>query len=289
MVCTNYTKATSLWYQPAPKSAGFLFWLWERCVSSSPSLSSLHAQCLFTLLPPLKGRSYYLLSLKGSSFSRTLCFSFALSCFSCSCICFLIVASLMSAHPRNWIPFCTRSACLLICNRDYEMTAANKLWGIPITTILFRISFSNSLACPTSSARFFLFSIPSSLTHSFWLVFFTAGGHGPASYVSPWFPLPCIYSIDTAFWCFLSDLPDTHVLLLDDFSSVFRAEHDVILAHLLGMRQTVCLVCHTSHLSFCNGPQLPYCPSKVPFWYNYFYPPAKRLGFVLLRSTALRH
>ena len=45
------------------------------------------------LLPPLKGRSYYLLPLKGSSYSRTLSLSIAMSCFSCSSIYFLIVAS----------------------------------------------------------------------------------------------------------------------------------------------------------------------------------------------------
>ena len=35
-----------------------------------------------SLLPPLKGRSYYLLPLKGSSYSRTLSLSIAMSCFS---------------------------------------------------------------------------------------------------------------------------------------------------------------------------------------------------------------
>ena len=47
-----------------------------------------------SLLPPLKGRSYYLLPLKGSWYSRTLSLSNAISCFSWSSIYFLIVLSL---------------------------------------------------------------------------------------------------------------------------------------------------------------------------------------------------
>ena len=47
-----------------------------------------------SLLPPFKGRSYYLpLPLKGSSYSRTLSLSSAISRCSCSSIYFLIVAS----------------------------------------------------------------------------------------------------------------------------------------------------------------------------------------------------
>ena len=43
------------------------------------------------------------------------------------------------------------------------------------------------------------------------------------------------------------------VMVVDDLSSVLRAEHDMILALSLGMRQTIRLVCHTSHLSFAIG------------------------------------
>jgi len=43
--------------------------------------------------PPVKGRSYYLLPLKGSSYSFTLNLSRAISCLSCSAMYFLMVDS----------------------------------------------------------------------------------------------------------------------------------------------------------------------------------------------------
>ena len=75
MVCS---RAISPCYRPAAQAAGF-----HICSSLLP----LH------LSPPLKGRLYYLLPLKGSSYSFTLNLSIAISCFSWSDIYFLIVAS----------------------------------------------------------------------------------------------------------------------------------------------------------------------------------------------------
>ena len=76
------------------------------------------------------------------------------------------------------------------------------------------------------------------------------------------------------------------ILMIDGFSSVFRTEHDVILAHPFGMRQTVCLVCHTSHLSLCNRPEHPYCTSKGPFCITFFAHSLCGWFFVSLRSAA---
>ena len=73
------TKAISLCYRPATKVAGF-----HICSSLLP----------LPLSQPFKGLLYYLLPLKGSSYSFTLNLSNAISCFSCSDMYFFIVASL---------------------------------------------------------------------------------------------------------------------------------------------------------------------------------------------------
>lgn len=59
----------SPYHRPVSKGAGFHF---------------VQATMPLTLLPPQTGRLYYLLPLKGSSYSFTLNLSKAISCFSCS-------------------------------------------------------------------------------------------------------------------------------------------------------------------------------------------------------------
>ena len=70
------------------------------------------------------------------------------------------------------------------------------------------------------------------------------------------------------------------------FSPVLGCKYDVILAHPLGMCQTLRLVCHTSHLSFCNRPEHPYCSRKVFFLYN-FFPSTRIAGGFLFRFDQL--
>ena len=73
---------------------------------------------------------------------------------------------------------------------------------------------------------------------------------------------------------------------IDRFSSVLGRKHNVVLTHPLGMRQTVCLVCHTFHFSFCNRPEHPYCSRKVSFLYN-FLPSTRIAGGFLFRFAQL--
>ena len=55
------------------------------------------------------------------------------------------------------------------------------------------------------------------------------------------------------------DLPQIcSVLVVVDLSLLLWRKHHMILAHPLGMRQTVCLVCHTSLLPWCNRPEQLY-------------------------------
>lgn len=75
VVCS---RAISPCYRPAPQDAGFHF---------------VQAYCLCLFRHPLKGCLYYSPPLKGSSYSRTLNLSSAISCFSWSSMYFLMVAS----------------------------------------------------------------------------------------------------------------------------------------------------------------------------------------------------
>ena len=75
------------------------------------------------------------------------------------------------------------------------------------------------------------------------------------------------------------------ILIVDDFPSVFRAEYDMILTHPFGMGQTVCLVCHTSHLSLCNRPEHPYCTSKGAFCITFL--PTRLAGGCLFHFVQL--
>ena len=107
------------------------------------------------LLLPLKGRLYYLLPLKGSSYSFTLNLSKAISCFSCSSIYFLMVASFSPTVLTNTL--------------------------LP-KNVCFQIYILNLHVYQISSAHFSLLSTPWNLTHSFLVVYSPTDVHGRASY-----------------------------------------------------------------------------------------------------------
>ena len=110
------------------------------------------------LLQPLKGRSYYLLPLKGSSYSFTLSLSNAISCFSCSSIYFLMVASFNptvltsypSAHKCLFPNFYFKFACLSnIINPLFPFKYPIKLDTLIFGGILTSSCTCSGIICPS--------------------------------------------------------------------------------------------------------------------------------------------
>ena len=105
------------------------------------------------------------------------------------------------------------------------------------------------------------------------MVYLVADVHDPAS---------CFF--DYFYSLVFAERPDhipqiCTILVVDYFPSILRSEHDVILTHPLGMRQTICLVCHTLTFLSAIGLNILIATERC-FLYNFLSPTRIAGGFL---------